>query len=174
MTLQIDCIGDPVRTGPAEASLRQLLAKYDLQRFLLTRHVRIEPDVIPHSHPVLTLDTEFAHEPDRYLAGFLHEQMHWHVTENEAGMYRAVADFIDHYPEVPVGGAESAHNRFSVYLHFIVNWLELLALESCLGASRAREILATHQYYRWIYATLLRDEHVIAAINRRQGFDLPK
>lgn len=151
-----------------------LLSRYTLDRFLLTRHIRIEPDIIPHSHPILTLNTEFIDEPDRYLAGFLHEQMHWHVSRNEAGMYRAVADFIDRYPEVPVGGAESAHNRFSVYLHFIVNWLELGALESCIGPTRTRELLATQPYYRWIYATLLKDEIEIASINRRHGFDLPQ
>lgn len=170
----IECIGDPTLTAPAEATLRELLVSYDLERFMLTRQVRIEPGVIPHSHPVLTLGIEFSTEPERYLAGFLHEQMHWHVSNNEAGMYRAVADFIDRYSEVPVGGTESAHNRFSVYLHFIINWLELLALESCLGAVRARHILATQPYYRWIYATLLRDEAEIAGINRRHGFDLPK
>lgn len=172
--MKIETVGDQAEAALAEITLRKLLSEYDLERFMLTRHIRIQPGVIPHSHPVLTLDTEFAGQPERFLAALLHEQMHWLVSKNESGMYRAVADFIDRYPDVPVGGTESAHNRFSVYLHFIVNWLELQALATCVGETQARGILATLPYYRWIYAKLLEDEDDIAEINRRHGFVLPE
>lgn len=172
--MKIELVCDTPETRAAEQVLQRLLQSYDLGRFIFTRHIRIEPGVIPHSHPVLTLNTASTGEPERYLAGFLHEQMHWLVSGREADMYRAVADFIDLYPEVPVGGSESAHNRFSVYLHFIVNWLELHALGHCIGMQPACAILASHPYYRWIYRTLLVDEHKIGVVNRRYGFDVMK
>jgi hypothetical protein len=38
--------------------------------------------VAPHSHPVLTLNTQLIAEPNRHLMLLLHEQMHWFFDVN--------------------------------------------------------------------------------------------
>ena len=47
------------------------------RRLEFTKHVRVAPTEIPHSHPVLTLNTQL-YNPDEILCLYLHEQMHWY------------------------------------------------------------------------------------------------
>lgn len=56
----------------AEA-LRALRLQFDLAQFEFTRDVRIAPLEIPHSHPVLTMNTRCLGRPDALLAVYLHE-----------------------------------------------------------------------------------------------------
>lgn len=59
--------------------LTGLRLRYDLARFEYTRRVRIAPTEIPHSHPVLTLNT-FVRDEVALVSTYLHEQMHWYLT----------------------------------------------------------------------------------------------
>jgi hypothetical protein len=55
------------------------------------------------------------------------------------------------------GRGEGADTLSSTHLHLIVNWLEIEALSSLIGAQAAKQHVANLRYYRWIYATVIRD-----------------
>jgi len=59
--------------------LTGLRRRFDLSGFEYSTRVRIAPLEIPHSHPVITLNT-FASDELGVLSTYLHEQMHWYVT----------------------------------------------------------------------------------------------
>jgi hypothetical protein len=61
------------------------------------------------------------------------------------------------YPDPPIGRDEGADTLASTHLHLIVNWLEIEALSSLIGAEAARAHVVQLHYYRWIYASVLRD-----------------
>ena len=58
--------------------LEVLLQRHDVSKWLFTRKILIEDNVIPHSHPVLTLSTR--DRGDVLLATFVHEQIHWFLV----------------------------------------------------------------------------------------------
>jgi len=58
--------------------VEDMLRKYDIPCF--TDTVIIEKGVVPHSHPVLTLNTR-SNEPHIILKTFIHEQMHWFISD---------------------------------------------------------------------------------------------
>src|SRR5690242_10916965 len=62
--------------------LRRLLRTYDLHKWLFTRDILIQSGVIPHSHPVLTLNTRYLVDDTAELATFVHEQLHWFLTDH--------------------------------------------------------------------------------------------
>ncbi len=155
------------KTLMAESILRDLLARYDLRAYAFTKKVRIETGVIPRSHPVLTLNTRSLDDPERWLAQYLHEQIHWFLSARYPSVRQAIAAFEERYPSLPTERGQIARSPHSTYLHLAVNWLELMALRHHLGAARAEEILSTQPFYRWIYATVIRDEAAIAEIMRR-------
>jgi hypothetical protein len=51
-----------------------------LRPFEYTNHLRVAPTEIPHSHPILTLNTALF-DPNAILCEYLHEQMHWYLTK---------------------------------------------------------------------------------------------
>jgi len=59
--------------------LSGLRRRFDLGPFEYSKRVRIAPLEIPHSHPIITLNT-FASDELGVLSTYLHEQMHWYVT----------------------------------------------------------------------------------------------
>lgn len=130
----------------------------DIRRFEYTNHLRISPTEIPHSHPVLTLNTALFN-PDEILCEYLHEQMHWYLD----GLSRAdpstplIAELKRRYPEAPIGYPEGANDEYSTYLHLVVNWLEVEAASQFLARERVVEIAHTKHYYRWVYRSVLSD-----------------
>src|SRR5215813_10763632 len=86
--------------------LQKLLKQYDLADWVWTRKVIIERGAIPHSHPVLTLNTR--DEGLRLLSAFVHEQYHWFETEHPTQISSSMADLKKAYPRVPVGGRDGA------------------------------------------------------------------
>jgi hypothetical protein len=75
-----------------QAQLERLLGTYDLSPWLFTRAVRIESYVIPHSHPVLTLNTRYLDNDTAQVATFIHEQLHWFLVQREAPADSALAE----------------------------------------------------------------------------------
>jgi hypothetical protein len=132
--------------------------QHDLHRFEYTNHLRVAPTEIPHSHPVLTLNTEL-YNPEEILCEYLHEQMHWY--EDKLGCAgegsRLIAELKQRYPQAPVGFPEGANDEYSTYLHLLVNWLEIEAASHFMARGRAEEIARRKRYYRWMYLTVLSD-----------------
>jgi hypothetical protein len=137
-----------------------LSTKYALDPYEYCKEVCIAPGVLPYSHPVIRLNTALLTET-ALLATYIHEQMHWYVTwysHKHTDQWRAVwAALEQRYPDPPIGRGEGADTLFSTHLHLIVNWLEIEALGSLIGAQAAKEHVANLHYYRWIYASVIRD-----------------
>jgi hypothetical protein len=104
-----------------------LLHTYDLHTWLFTRDVLIQSGVIPHSHPVLTLNTRYVDDDTAQLATFVHEQLHWFLTDHveRAKTNAALTELRALYPTVPTALPEGAMGERSTYLHLIVCHLEL-------------------------------------------------
>jgi hypothetical protein len=153
--------------------LERLLAKWDLSRWLFTRTVHIQSRVIPHSHPILTLNTQYLDNDAAQLATFLHEQLHWFLLRDQAALASAMAGVERLYPEVPDALPEGARGRRSTYLHLLVCLLEFDAVRELLGETAAREALGAFPYYTWVYREVLERPDPIRQILRTYGLDVP-
>jgi hypothetical protein len=138
--------------------IKRLREQHDLRRFEFTRKVRIAPTEIPHSHPVLTLNTQL-YDPHEILCEYLHEQMHWYTERQNCAGPRSplIAELKQRYPQAPTGFPEGANDAYSTYLHLLVNWLEIEAASQFLGRQRVEEIARGKHYYRWVYRAVLAD-----------------
>ncbi len=150
--------------------LQRLLKQYDTSKWTFTRKVVIEDNVIPHSHPVLTVSTREVGED--LLSAYVHEQIHWFLSDNRDHTFKTIEEFKGIYQKVPVGGPDGARNEFSTYLHLIVNYLEYEAMKELIGEAKARELLAAKRYYRWIYKTVLDDGPRIREIVERNQLQI--
>jgi hypothetical protein len=149
--------------------LLALLDRYDVSRWVRTRRVVIEDGVIPHSHPVLTLDTRDL--ADEYvMSAFLHEQVHWLLSTNYFRtvfrMRRAKNDLRRRYPDIHRPLPAGAANEDSSYLHLIVNCLERRAVLEEMGAQAIERLTPfwLTDHYTAIYDVVLRDHEEIDAL----------
>ena len=137
-----------------------LRTKYALGPYEYCKEVSIAPGLLPYSHPVIRLNTALLTET-ALLACYIHEQMHWYVTwysHKHTDQWRVVWTALEQrYPDPPIGRGEGADTLASTHLHLIVNWLEIEALSCLIGAEAARAHVANLHYYRWIYASVIRD-----------------
>ena len=147
--------------------LEQLVQEYSLSKWIRTWVVHIEPGAIPHSHPVLTLNTRTTDDA-RVLSTFVHEQFHWWVDEGTEGMdfEGAIEEFRSIYPDVPVGYPDGARSEYSTYLHLVVCHMELQALSILVGEETARQVIEGMTHYQWIYDRVLNDGRVAEVLER--------
>jgi hypothetical protein len=159
------------RERQCAAQLEQLLRQYDVGRWIFTRDILIQGGVIPHSHPVLTLNTRHVGEETLLLSLFLHEQIHWFEMERDEAFSAAISEFRTLYPSVPVGYPIGARDERSTYLHLIINSLEHQALEELLGVEAAREVIEhwSTDHYTWVYRQVLDNGSAIRAVLARHG-----
>lgn len=165
---------DDMQVQSAARMLQDLAARFNLEPFLFTRCIRLDPSLGRGgiSHPILSLGVMHARDPDRFLSVFLHEQMHWFLcTCDLSAVDAAIDEFRTGWPNAPspLTRDEVGVDEYSTYLHFAVNWLELDSLSTLLGAVRAREVLSGHLFYRWINACVLRDTDKVVAVMSRHG-----
>ena len=166
----------------ARQQLRRLLADYDLDCWIFTREVRIDVGVDPHSHPILTLNTDFLDHDEMQLSIFLHEQAHWFVGESVpprapegAAEVAIIRELRQRYPDAPIPD-------YNAYLHLIVAWVELDAMAELVGEERARRLLRekvrrivgdppsrADTRYRWYNTRVLEDTQGIGTILARHG-----
>lgn len=137
--------------------LIDLRRRFDLAPFEYTKRVRIAPLEIPHSHPMLTLNT-WVHNELGLLSAYLHERMHWYLTWYSHAhplrwrdLFRALHD---RHPEVP---PDAAPDEFSIYLHLVVNWLEIETTSQFMDRDRVVKHARALPFYRWIYRTVIED-----------------
>ena len=147
--------------------LQRIVADYDLDPWIFTQKVVIQSRVIPHSHPVLTLNTQYVDDDVRQLSTFLHEQIHWFADADTIATERVIGELKQRYPEVPVGEGRGARSEFSTYLHLAVCWLELDAMIRLVGEERARKILSEKTHYTWIYERVLEDGEAMGDLLKR-------
>lgn len=167
--LEITEINPSEWTALTKKNMLDLEMKYDLEPYLYTKKINIQSRVIPHSHPVLTLNTRNAEFPDKILSTWLHEEFHWWAELNRENIDKAINEFKVLYPKLPTEGG--ARNEYSTYLHLTVCYLEFKSMIHFLGEFKAKEIIKEiafkDQIYTWIYTQILQNTGDIDAIVRR-------
>ena len=140
-----------------KAQLQRLFKTYDVAKWVFTKAVLIDEKSIPHSHPVLTLNTRHSRDDELLLSTFVHEQSHWFLTQNHKNTEEAKKELRVLFPKVPVSFPEGATDEDSTYLHLIVIYLEYRADRELLGELKARQVMDfwASDHYTWIYKTVL-------------------
>ena len=140
-------------TALTRQNLEHLLSIYDLTPVIFTYDIQIESRVIPHSHPVLTLNTRYAEKPHKLLSVFIHEQLHWWVEGKVNELTASISELRQLFPTLPTQGV--AKSDYSTYLHLIVCFLEYESLVHYMGATSANiqldELIHEEKIYPWIY-----------------------
>ena len=159
------------REQQTRQQLQRLLSAYDLSKWVFTRKIRIESgfNVIPHSHPVLTLSTRHLKDDELLLSTFVHEQLHWYLEEKAKESEEAYKELQSTFPRVPVGFPEGGRDEESTHKHILVCYLEYQALKELVGELKAKEVMnfwAT-DHYTWIYRTVLERERELGALLRK-------
>jgi hypothetical protein len=131
----------------AREQLVRLLTTWDLSRWLFTRTVQIESRVIPHSHPVLTLNTQYLDNDTAQVATLLHEQLHWFLVQHDTATKSAITDLERLYPQAPDAPPEGAGGLRSTHLHLLDCLLEFDAVRTLFGEATARQTLGAFPYY---------------------------
>jgi aminoglycoside 6'-N-acetyltransferase I len=159
--------GDP-EEEQAGWQLLRLLQRYDLRKWQFTDAVHIDRTArIPHSAPVLTLNTRDLNDDQRALATYLHEQLHWFANSRQTDLSRAIGELRERFPSVPSAEVGGAQDKDSAYLQLVLCALEYAALRAVLGAETARATLERADRYTGLYAMILRDwEHFTSLLSR--------
>ena len=155
------------------SQLERILATYDLSRWFFTRTVQIQSGVIPHSHPVLTLNTNSLTNDTIKLKSFIHEQLHWFLSRHHAATDSATTEVLQLYPHVPSESTGGAADPQSTYLHLLLGVLELDALQELFGEATARRSLGRTPFYTWIYREVLERPEPIRNILRKYRLESP-
>lgn len=138
-------------TAITRQNLEHLLGVYDLSPIIFTEDISIQSRVVPHSHPSLTLNTRYAEQPNKLLAAFMHEQLHWWTLKNKANMARASKDLKKIIPKLPAKVN---------YDHVVVCFLEYDGLIYYLGKKEAykviRGFILQDKLHPWIYAEVVK------------------
>lgn len=143
-----------------KSQLQSLMTKYDLSRWIFTHKISIESRQIPHSHPVLTLNTRHLDRDNLLLSTFIHEQLHWFLDTRKSAATAAIAELRVMYPQIPVGYPDGSGDMEGNYDHLLVIALEYQALKTLLGPSDAANTMAywSEDHYKWLYKQVLADE----------------
>lgn len=153
-------------TALTKQNLFHLAKVYDLKPFLFTKKIQVQSYVVPHSHPVLTLNTRNAEKPNQLLSTWLHEEFHWWADEKKKETQAAIAELKIMYPKIE--GKPGSHSN---YLHFIVCFLEYQSLKFYLGENEAqsviRGLIVNDKIYPAIYKEILHKDEGIARILRK-------
>ena len=151
--------------------LEAILDQYDLEPYLYTKEVNIQEGTIPHSHPVLTLSTDFQNNDTYLLSVFLHEQMHWYSLAKDYDHEAFGKTLKEMYPRVPINLPQGGGSLMSTYLHLLVCYLEFHTLSLVIGEDKALEHMEfmTTQHYTWVYKTLLKDRDKLESLVRQHN-----
>ena len=154
--------------NPAEIQTRDALVAlaqtYDLTRWTWTHQIVIEQYAVPHSDPVLTLNTR--HQDLALLSSYVHEQLHRYEDLHPAQTAAAVDAFEQTFPDLPVGGLDGGKDRASTYLHVVTCYSEYEAMKQLVGPARARDVIEelAKDHYRAIYRLVLDQETAIGEV----------
>lgn len=165
-TLDIKLIHDSDTERRTKLQVERLLNTYDTDRWIFTTKIAIETGAIPHSHPVLTLNSRHLNNDHLLLSTFLHEQLHWFLDGREKAASLAVDKLKLAFPSLPTGYPEGADTEQSNYEHLIVIFLEYKAIRQLLGDSAALETMNfwAADHYKKLYSTVLDNQDLIGSI----------
>ncbi|HET9227811.1 MAG TPA: hypothetical protein VFR31_14145 [Thermoanaerobaculia bacterium] len=153
--------------------LQRLLREHDAERWIFTRKIVIDgtPNLIPHSHPVLTLNTEYLKDDDLLLSTFVHEQLHWYLEENPESVKQAMEELRKLYPDAPSGPPWGARDLESTYRHLIVCYWEVRAARELLGELRGFQVAQylAHDHYMWVYRKVQEEGYKVGPLIHKHG-----
>jgi hypothetical protein len=140
-----------------KTQLERLLAAYNLSKWFFTNSIAIDDRAIPHSHPVLTLHTRHLKDDELLLSTFVHEQLHWFITQHDKDADEAKKELRRLYPKIPVGFPQGSTDEEGNYAHLLVIYLEYRADRELLGELRARQVMEfwATDHYTWLYRTVI-------------------
>jgi hypothetical protein len=153
--------------------LKKTLAEYDLSKWIFTNKIIIEEKVIPHSHPVLTLNTSSRDKKD-ILTSLIHEQLHWYLDKYPDRIDKAVAEFKKRYKNVPYQNRAGAKDEYSTYMHLINCYLEFRIMATLIGDEEARQLMWNQSFYTWVYNKIIEEQDFVGKVVSDAGFDLIK
>lgn len=161
-------------TAIMKQNMLHLAQVYDLRPFLFTKKIHVESMVIPHSHPVLTLNTRSAEKPKKILSVWMHEELHWWMDKNPKATNLAINELKKIYPNAPKGMGATPDSTF---LHLLVCFLEMKAVALYVGDKEARsiieEIMRKDKLYPWIYYQVLYKDFAIKKIIKKHKLAPP-
>jgi hypothetical protein len=138
MELNIVLANNSNREKETKKQLKMLFKKYDLSKWVFQKFVQISEGEIPHSHPVLTLNTFHLNNDIPLLSQFLHEQMHWFVSSRlKSEIDAALEELKLIFPQV------LERDKY----HLIINYLEYDTLKQLIGGNKAKEIIDNKEKY---------------------------
>jgi hypothetical protein len=165
-------------TGSERETKERLLGLFEkyprLVDWTFKDELMIRDDGNSHSYPELTLATgQLLERGDaEFLSVFVHENIHCFLS-GQRNLAAAKAELRVLYPKVPVGRINGVHlgarDEDSTYLHLVVGYLECLAMSELLGEQQAFGVLQNHDFYKWIYQTVLVDKNSIGKIIEKNG-----
>ncbi len=140
--------------------LNILFDKYDLEKYLYTKRIIVDPQVrnISHSHPILTISrgyVRFKDSLEHLLSTFLHEQFHWYASANKKKIDTLMPKLYDKFPDIRLEHPYGSGPKYSTYNHIIICFHEYNALIDLLGQEKAKQIIETMPGYLDIYQTVL-------------------
>ena len=140
-----------------QTQLERLLGTYNLAKWIFTKSIAIDDRAIPHSHPVLTLHARHLKDDELLLSTFVHEQLHWFITQRDKDADEAEKELRRLYPKIPVGFPQGSNDEKGNYAHLLVIYLEYRADRELLGELRARQVMEfwATDHYTWLYRTIL-------------------
>ena len=154
ITLQHNSPGEQQR----KQQIERLAARYDLEKYTITREIVIDQQAINHSSPVLTQNLRFLDNDDRALSAYVHEQAHWLLMERHRGVAREMLpELIRMYPNIEIAPPYGDGNQGTSYIHLVVLMLEWQGLEDLIGADHARAVMEfkRQDHYKALYATVM-------------------
>lgn len=148
--VNISCKNNSPREEEVKNILLDILENVP-RKYIFTPDIIIEEKVVPHSHPILTLNTRNLNNPDIILSTFIHEQIHWYLQKIELQDYYTKLESL--FPNLGAGAPNWGDTLHSSYLHIIVNFLEIYILKKIIGVERAKVVLTSlkDDIYREIY-----------------------
>jgi hypothetical protein len=173
--IEIDLAHDSEKERQTKVQLEQVLSRYQVDKWLFTRKVRIDETVIPHSHPTLTLNTGNLGQDERLLSEFVHEQIHWLEEGKPEQRDAAIGELEKLFPDLPTRAPQGARDRRSSYLHLVVCYQEFQAMKELVGDTKAKEVFdywAGH-HYKAIYRAVLEREDTIGPVVNRNQLQIP-
>lgn len=173
--LVITTANDTPTERQTKAQLERILAAHETKPWQFTHRVVIEDNVIPSSHPRLTLSTRHLRDDELLLSTYLHEQLHWFVTRNDSAAAAAVRELRVLFPSIPIGYPEGGSSEEGNYYHLIVVYLEDRANWLVQGELKAQQVMNfwANDHYTWIYRAVRDRNREISQILQRHGLLYP-
>jgi len=141
MEIEVSTKNNTAKEQEVKSILEDLLSKYKTPLF--TSQIIVEEKSVPHSHPILTLNTRNT-EPLFLLKTFIHEQFHW-FTQDKPN-YKECITYLKKYPDLRDCNKSGKYPN-SFWEHLIVCWNTRNFLQKTLEKDKVDFIYTDWQAY---------------------------